>query len=99
MDEEILTLRLLNESVALLGTKPLDSPLSQPCNLHVFWSDPAPVPTPLYCVREPAIRTRRATVPEPVTPVKPSDARKSAITTKYRPEDTHSTSRKRWAAR
>jgi hypothetical protein len=36
MDEEILPLRLLNESVALLGTKPLDSPLSQPYNLHVL---------------------------------------------------------------
>ncbi len=53
MDEEILTLRLLNESIALLGTKPLDSPLSQPCNLHVFWSDAAPAPTPLYCVADP----------------------------------------------
>jgi len=36
VDEEILTLRLLNESVALFGTKPLDSPLSQPYNLHVL---------------------------------------------------------------
>lgn len=36
VDEEILPLRLLNESVALFGTKPLDSPLSQPYNLHVF---------------------------------------------------------------
>ncbi len=36
MDEEIFTLRLLNESVALFGTKPLDSPLSQPYNLHVL---------------------------------------------------------------
>ena len=29
VDEEILPLRLLNESVPLFGTKPLDSPLSQ----------------------------------------------------------------------
>jgi hypothetical protein len=36
VDEEILPLRLLNESVALFGTKPLDSPLSQPYNLHVL---------------------------------------------------------------
>jgi hypothetical protein len=36
MDEEILPLRLLNESVALFGTKPLYSPLSQPYNLHVL---------------------------------------------------------------
>jgi len=55
MDEEILTLRLLNESVALLGTKPLDSPLSQPCNLHVFWGDATLVPTPLYCAAGPRI--------------------------------------------
>ncbi len=47
MDEEILTLRLLNESVALFGTKPLDSPLSQPCNLHVFRGDTVTGPTPL----------------------------------------------------
>jgi len=53
MDEEILTLRLLNESVALLGTKPLDSPLSQPRNLHVFWGDTTLVPTPLYFVAGP----------------------------------------------
>ena len=36
VDEEILPLRLLNESVALLGTKPLDSPLSQPYDLRCF---------------------------------------------------------------
>ena len=47
MHEEILPLRLLDETVALLGTKPLDSPLSQPCNLHVFRGDAAPEPTPL----------------------------------------------------
>jgi hypothetical protein len=47
MDEEIFTLRLLNESVALFGTKPLDSPLSQPCNLHVFRGDTVTGPTPL----------------------------------------------------
>jgi hypothetical protein len=57
MDEEILTLRLLNESVALFGTKPLDSPLSQPYNLHVlgatFW------PTPLRNTRPGIPDTRR----------------------------------------
>ena len=47
VDEEILTLRLLNESVALFGTKPLDSPLSQPCNLHLFRGDTVSGPTPL----------------------------------------------------
>lgn len=47
VDEEILPLRLLNESVALLGTKPLDSPLSQPYNLHMFRGDTIPRPTPL----------------------------------------------------
>ena len=47
VDEEILPLRLLNESVALFGTKPLDSPLSQPYNLHLFRGDTIPGPTPL----------------------------------------------------
>jgi hypothetical protein len=47
VDEEIFTLRLLNESVALFGTKPLDSPLSQPYNLHVFRGDTVTGPTPL----------------------------------------------------
>ena len=47
VDEEILPLRLLNESVALFGTKPLDSPLSQPYNLHVYRGDTIPGPTPL----------------------------------------------------
>ena len=48
MDEEILTLRLLNESIALFGTKPLDSPISQPYDLHVSGATRHPVPTPLY---------------------------------------------------
>jgi hypothetical protein len=47
MHEEIFTLRLFDETVALLGTKPLDSPLSQPCNLHLFRGDAVPGPTPL----------------------------------------------------
>jgi hypothetical protein len=47
MHEEVFPLRLLNESVALFGTKPLDSPLSQPCNLHVFRGDTVAGPTPL----------------------------------------------------
>ncbi len=47
MHEEIFSLRLLDETVALLGTKPLDSPLSQPCNLHVFRGDTGTGPTPL----------------------------------------------------
>ena len=55
MHEEIFSLRLFDETVALLGTKPLDSPLSQPCNLHVFWGDATLVPTPLYCVAGPRI--------------------------------------------
>jgi hypothetical protein len=52
VDEEILPLRLLNESVALLGTKPLDSPLSQPYNLHLFRGDTIPGP-PLSNARGP----------------------------------------------
>ena len=47
MNEEIFTLRLFNESIALFGTKPLHSPLSQPCNLRMFRGDAAPEPTPL----------------------------------------------------
>lgn len=47
MHEEIFPFGLLNESIALFGTKPLHSPLSQPCNLHLFRSDTEPVPTPL----------------------------------------------------
>lgn len=47
MHEEIFSLRLFDETVALLGTKPLDSPLSQPCNLHVFRGDTGTGPTPL----------------------------------------------------
>jgi hypothetical protein len=45
--EEIFSLRLFDKTVALFGTKPLDSPLSQPCNLHVFRGDTATEPTPL----------------------------------------------------
>ena len=45
--EEIFSLRLLDETIALLGTKPLDSPLSQPCNLHLFRGDTEARPTPL----------------------------------------------------
>jgi hypothetical protein len=59
MDEEILTLRLLNESVALFGTKPLDSPLSQPYNLHVLGATFGP-PHSKHAVR--MFRTRGATI-------------------------------------
>jgi hypothetical protein len=52
VDEEILPLRLLNESVALFGTKPLDSPLSQPYNLHVFGATRSPAhPTLTHTAR------------------------------------------------
>jgi hypothetical protein len=75
VDEEILALRLLNESVALFGTKPLDSPLSQPCNLHVFRGDAAIRAHPSLCARPGTTRTRRDRVAEPEGGVKTRDAK------------------------
>lgn len=47
MNKKILSVRLFDESVALFGTKPLDSPLSQPYNLHLFRGDTQRGPTPV----------------------------------------------------
>ena len=101
MDEEIFTLRLLNESVALLGTKPLDSPLSQPYDLHVFRSDPAsPSPPHSTAMRVRSLDSPRATVPEPVTPVKTKEERADLLVPGgSRHVDPYSTSRNRWVAR
>ena len=101
MDEEIFTLRLLNESVALLGTKPLDSPLSQPYDLHVFRGDPAnPCPPHSTAMRARSLDPPRATVPEPVTLVKTKEQRADHLLPRLPGgQGPYSTSRNRWVAR
>ena len=59
VDEEIFPLRLLNESVALFGTKPLDSPLSQTYNLHVFGATRFPAHPILKHAARDLLDTRR----------------------------------------